>query len=394
MLNRVHSRLGAGLMAFAVVLSNCFIPVGHVMANPGKDNNNGPGNSSDQVIVCNIKSGVIEHGDRSSLNKNRVYLGKYPGDEQWPSVKAAFQKQCDALATPEQPQPIVTQKYEPRYDGCDVKTISQRLVTTTTPYVYSMPDKAWVAGTPVVTNGQWEVVRGYNQDELKAICNIDVAKSSTDSAVAYEQERTNCTARTVLQRDFVMRTDYWFNGFIYVASEPYKVYTKDWYIIRGYNEQEIKDICKEVTSVKPYFDEKCTLVIPEDTDAITYSEPYYDDEGVYVVAAANGDYTFANGEAFVVLRLDTADLPCGTSGIEEPETPTTGTTTPSTPTAAHPQPSTPAVVTAKAAPATSLPLPAQLPETGSSAKGILVALIAAISTYGAVYFAQGKRRYE
>lgn len=44
------------------------------------------------------------------------------------------------------------------------------------------------------------------------------------------------------------------------------------------------------------------------------------------------------------------------------------------------------------------PLPIELPHTGpteaGSTKGLLLALIAAVATYGAVYFAQGKRRYQ
>ena len=40
-------------------------------------------------------------------------------------------------------------------------------------------------------------------------------------------------------------------------------------------------------------------------------------------------------------------------------------------------------------------MPAELPETSATGfKGLLIALIAAIATYDAVYFAQGKRRYE
>lgn len=49
-------------------------------------------------------------------------------------------------------------------------------------------------------------------------------------------------------------------------------------------------------------------------------------------------------------------------------------------------------------PATPETLPQLLPHTGpsdtSTPQGLLLALIAAIATYGAVYFAQGKRRYE
>ncbi|NCU38260.1 hypothetical protein EOL96_04370 [Candidatus Saccharibacteria bacterium] len=51
---------------------------------------------------------------------------------------------------------------------------------------------------------------------------------------------------------------------------------------------------------------------------------------------------------------------------------------------------TPAPVT----PVTPLPTPAELPRTGTPANGLLIALSAAIATYGAVYFAQPKRRYE
>ncbi len=53
---------------------------------------------------------------------------------------------------------------------------------------------------------------------------------------------------------------------------------------------------------------------------------------------------------------------------------------------------TPVVTTAAAT------LPALLPHAGptdtSTPKGLFLAIIAAIATYGAVYFAQGKRRFE
>lgn len=43
-------------------------------------------------------------------------------------------------------------------------------------------------------------------------------------------------------------------------------------------------------------------------------------------------------------------------------------------------------------------LPQLLPHTGptdtTTPKGLFLALIAAVATYGAVYFAQGKRRFE
>ncbi len=60
-------------------------------------------------------------------------------------------------------------------------------------------------------------------------------------------------------------------------------------------------------------------------------------------------------------------------------------------------PDTPATPVVPVVPATPV-LPAELPHTGpaqdGSAKGLLLALVAAAATYGAVYFAQPKRRYE
>ena len=60
-------------------------------------------------------------------------------------------------------------------------------------------------------------------------------------------------------------------------------------------------------------------------------------------------------------------------------------------------PDTPVTPVVPVVPATPV-LPAELPHTGpaqdGSAKGLLLAIGAAIATYGAVYFAQPKRRYE
>lgn len=74
----------------------------------------------------------------------------------------------------------------------------------------------------------------------------------------------------------------------------------------------------------------------------------------------------------------------GSAGGETPTTPTTPTlpTTPVIETPAQPTPGKGAV------------LPAELPKTGASFNYLSLAILASVLTYGAVYFAQGKRQYE
>ena len=94
-------------------------------------------------------------------------------------------------------------------------------------------------------------------------------------------------------------------------------------------------------------------------------------------------YTIAQDINFdcATIHITTPGEGGGTPTPENPATPTTPVT-----------PAAP-VVTTKAA--TSLVMPTELPETGATGfKGTMIALIAALATYGAVYFAQGKRRYE
>ena len=74
----------------------------------------------------------------------------------------------------------------------------------------------------------------------------------------------------------------------------------------------------------------------------------------------------------------------GSAGGETPTTPTTPTL-----------PTTPVIETpAQTTPGKGAVLPAELPKTGASFNYLSLAILASVLTYGAVYFAQGKRQYE
>lgn len=96
-------------------------------------------------------------------------------------------------------------------------------------------------------------------------------------------------------------------------------------------------------------------------------------------------YSVVQDVTFDCVTIHVSDPGQG-GGTPTPETPVTPVT-PATPAT----PVTPAATKA----ATPLVMPTELPETGATGfKGTLIALIATLATYGAVYFAQGKRRYE
>ncbi len=156
-----------------------------------------------------------------------------------------------------------------------------------------------------------------------------------------------------------------------------------------------------VTPVAPIVNKDCTVSVPENVDGITYKKVYLDTNGNIVnqssitatasgvLATANDGYVLDVDGKLVdshVFILDFSDAQCG-SGYVDPTTPSK----PTTPVVTLPifSGEQPKVTTT----ATALPVPAELPETGTSWNGLVVALVAALSTYGAVFFAQGKREY-
>ncbi|HSW92602.1 MAG TPA: hypothetical protein VLH14_01825 [Patescibacteria group bacterium] len=148
------------------------------------------------------------------------------------------------------------------------------------------------------------------------------------------------------------------------------------------------------TPVKPQITD-CTLILPI-TLGVTYKKVYLDANGNIVdpaqggvvtthqgvLATANPGYVLAPGNdggkwldnGSYLYTLDLTGLNCGGGSI--------------TPPVVTPPAVTPPAQTVSAA----LPMPAELPHTGSSLSGLLVTLLATLSTYGAVYFLQPKRR--
>jgi hypothetical protein len=143
------------------------------------------------------------------------------------------------------------------------------------------------------------------------------------------------------------------------------------------------------TPVKPQVTD-CKAILPI-TLGITYKQVYLDANGKIVdpnqagivatqqgvVATANAGYVLApsndggkyldNGSYLYI--LDFTGMNCGKGDVTPPTV-------------------TPPVTTVS----TTLPTPAELPHTGSSLSGLLVTLLATLSTYGVVYFLQPKRR--
>ena len=143
------------------------------------------------------------------------------------------------------------------------------------------------------------------------------------------------------------------------------------------------------TPVKPQITD-CTAILPI-TLGITYKHVYLDASGKIVdpsqagivatqqgvVATANAGYVLApsndggkyldNGSYLYI--LDFTGMNCGKGDVTPPTV-------------------TPPATTVSA----TLPTPAELPHTGSSLSGLLVTLLATLSTYGVVYFLQPKRR--
>lgn len=143
------------------------------------------------------------------------------------------------------------------------------------------------------------------------------------------------------------------------------------------------------TPVKPQITD-CEAILPI-TLGITYKKVYLDandniidasqagviatHQGVlatanagYVLAPSNDGGKYLDGGSYLYV-LDFTGMNCGKGDVTPP------TVTP------------PAVTTS-----TVLPTPAELPHTGSSLGGLLVTLLATLSTYGVVYFLQPKRR--
>jgi len=143
------------------------------------------------------------------------------------------------------------------------------------------------------------------------------------------------------------------------------------------------------TPVKPQITD-CTAILPI-TRGITYKQVYLDANGNIidpsqvgiiatqqgVLATANAGYILAPGNdggkhldnGSYLYTLDFTGMNCGKGDVTPP------TVTP------------PATTTSAA-----LPTPAELPHTGSSLSGLLVTILATLSTYGVVYFLQPKRR--
>lgn len=133
--------------------------------------------------------------------------------------------------------------------------------------------------------------------------------------------------------------------------------------------------------------------------AVTFGEEY-----TYTVSGTgiDGEVSLASGVAFTIGKQGTYtvngyfyDIPVYTSTYTypvlancNPGQGNTGGETPVTPITS----STP-VDNGVLPVVTPLPSPIELPRTGSSTNGFVIALIAALATYGAVYFAQPKRFY-
>jgi len=151
--------------------------------------------------------------------------------------------------------------------------------------------------------------------------------------------------------------------------------------------KDSNDVCPPavVTPVKPQIVD-CEVVLPI-TLGITYKEVYLDTNGNIVdpsqagitathrgvLATANPGYVLSTtnyDEQGYLYTFDFTDMNCGKGDVTPPTvTPPVVTTAPTTP-----------------------PTPAELPHTGSSLGGLLVTLLATLSTYGVVYFLQPKRR--
>jgi len=139
-----------------------------------------------------------------------------------------------------------------------------------------------------------------------------------------------------------------------------------------------------VTPVKPQITD-CKAILPI-TLGITYKEVYLDandnivdasQAGITathqgVLATANAGYVLSTtnrDDGSYLYTLDLTGMNCGKGDVTPPTV-----TPPATTTSAE------------------LPTPAELPHTGSSLSGLLVTLLATLSTYGVVYFLQPKRR--
>ena len=138
------------------------------------------------------------------------------------------------------------------------------------------------------------------------------------------------------------------------------------------------------TPVQPQITD-CKAVLPI-TLGITYKEVYLDANGNIVtpnqsgvvtthrgvLATANAGYVLSmsnRDDGSYLYPLDFTGMNCGKGEVTPPTV-------------------TPPAKTASA----TLPTPAELPHTGSSLDGLLVTLLATLSTYGVVYFLQPKRR--
>ena len=138
------------------------------------------------------------------------------------------------------------------------------------------------------------------------------------------------------------------------------------------------------TPVQPQITD-CKAALPI-TLGITYKEVYLDANGNIVtpnqsgvvtthrgvLATANAGYVLSmsnRDDGSYLYPLDFTGMNCGKGEVSPPTV-------------------TPPAKTASA----TLPTPAELPHTGSSLDGLLVTLLATLSTYGVVYFLQPKRR--
>ena len=138
------------------------------------------------------------------------------------------------------------------------------------------------------------------------------------------------------------------------------------------------------TPVQPQITD-CKAALPI-TLGITYKEVYLDANGNIVtpnqsgvvtthrgvLATANAGYVLSmsnRDDGSYLYPLDFTGMNCGKGEVTPPTV-------------------TPPAKTASA----TLPTPAELPHTGSSLGGLLVTLLATLSTYGVVYFLQPKRR--
>lgn len=122
--------------------------------------------------------------------------------------------------------------------------------------------------------------------------------------------------------------------------------------------------CIEIPAA-PEVDDPCgpdnaEWVLPEDTDEVIWS---INEDGELIATAQGSNFTDGMSTHNYGLPVDSL-LECGKGSVDIPV----------------PTPSTP------------LPTPVVLPHTGGSFDGLLAAFAAATATYGAVYFAQGKRR--